>query len=91
MRPGEKLYEELLIGDNVATTQHDRIMMANESFLPWEKIQDKLDQLETQVRKGNADQIRQTLATVVEGYSDGLASVTARTTTVGCPYAGSGG
>ena len=75
IRPGEKLYEELLIGDNVATTQHDRIMMANERFLPWEEIQDKLDQLETRVRSGNADQIRQTLAAVVEGYSDGLASV----------------
>ena len=76
LRPGEKLHEELLIGGNVASTQHDRIMMANERFLPWEMIQEKLNQLETQVRKENADQIRQTLATVVEGYSAGLASVT---------------
>ena len=68
LRPGEKLHEELLIGGNVASTQHDRIMMANERFLPWEMIQEKLNQLETQVRKENADQIRQTLATVVEGY-----------------------
>ena len=69
LRPGEKLHEELLIGDNVATTQHDRIRMANEKFLPWQEIRERLDQLEIQVRKGNTDQIRQILATVVEGYS----------------------
>ena len=69
LRPGEKLHEELLIGDNVASTQHDRIMSANEKFLPWPEIRERLDQLEIQVKKGNTDQIRQTLATVVEGYS----------------------
>ncbi len=69
LRPGEKLHEELLIGDNVASTQHDRIMSASEKFLPWREIQEKLDQLEIQVRSGNTEQIRQILATVVEGYS----------------------
>ncbi len=69
LRPGEKLHEELLIGDNVASTQHDRIMSANEKFLPWPEIQERLDQLEIQVRSGNTEQIRQILATVVEGYS----------------------
>lgn len=37
LRPGEKLYEELLIGNNVSGTDHSRIMMAKESFLPWQE------------------------------------------------------
>ena len=35
LRPGEKLYEELLIGDDVGETEHERIMTAHEVFLPW--------------------------------------------------------
>src|SRR5690606_7920525 len=35
LRPGEKLYEELLIGDNPEATSHPRIMKASESYLPW--------------------------------------------------------
>jgi len=38
LRPGEKLYEELLIGDNVEGTDHERIMTANEQFLPLEEF-----------------------------------------------------
>ena len=38
LRDGEKLYEELLIGDNVSKTIHDHIMSANEEKLPHEKI-----------------------------------------------------
>ncbi len=71
LRPGEKLHEELLIGDNVSITQHDRIMMANEKYLPWSEIQEKLNELKVQVKKGDGDEIRRILATVVEGYSPG--------------------
>ena len=39
LRPGEKLYEGLLIGNNPQTTQHPRIMKANEKFLPWSELQ----------------------------------------------------
>jgi FlaA1/EpsC-like NDP-sugar epimerase len=38
LRPGEKLYEELLIGDNVSVTQHPRIRTANEVMLPWSEM-----------------------------------------------------
>jgi len=38
LRPGEKLYEELLIGDNVAKTEHQRIMTANEICLSWSEL-----------------------------------------------------
>lgn len=48
LRPGEKLYEELLVGDNVTGTEHQLIMRAEEKYLPWQdtlKILEKLEQL----------------------------------------------
>lgn len=46
LRPGEKLYEELLIGgDNIITTRHPKIYAAREAHLPWEQLQPKLDRL----------------------------------------------
>lgn len=69
LRPGEKLYEELLIGDNVSTTQHNRIMTANEKFLPLEAVQSKLHELRIQIDKGSDQGIRTILCSVVEGFS----------------------
>ena len=74
LRPGEKLHEELLIGDNVAKTQHDRIMMVSEKFVPWAEIEKKLGELNRQVRQGGNGEIRKILSTVVEGYSSDPAS-----------------
>lgn len=45
LRPGEKLYEELLIGDNVYGTDHERIMTAKEVMLEWEQLEILLDRL----------------------------------------------
>lgn len=45
LRPGEKLYEELLIGDNPQGTAHPRIMMARESSMPWEDVEQTLNRL----------------------------------------------
>jgi len=45
LRPAEKLFEELLIGDNVAGTEHPMIMRATEHSLPWELLQPHLDEL----------------------------------------------
>ena len=47
LRPGEKLYEELLIGKNVAGTDHAKILRAYEEFLPWEDVRRYLGQLLT--------------------------------------------
>lgn len=69
LRPGEKLNEELLIGDNVSTTEHDRIMKANEKYLPFEEIQKKLEELRHLVANNDEDGIRKVLSTVVEGYT----------------------
>ncbi|ANQ15919.1 polysaccharide biosynthesis protein [Vibrio natriegens] len=46
LRPGEKLYEELLIGDNVKNTSHERIMTAHEVYLPLEEYESLLDELD---------------------------------------------
>ena len=46
LRPGEKLYEELLIGDDVQKTNHKRIMTAQEIMLPWPKLNEIIEQLD---------------------------------------------
>jgi FlaA1/EpsC-like NDP-sugar epimerase len=45
LRPGEKLFEELLIGKDPKPTQHARIMKANEEFLAWPQLQERLESL----------------------------------------------
>lgn len=45
LRPGEKLYEELLIGENVSGTKHSEIMRAEEHFLVYEELSKMLDGL----------------------------------------------
>ena len=46
LRPGEKLYEELLVGDNVEGTEHPRIMTANEIHLSWPETHNLLNRLD---------------------------------------------
>ncbi|MDO6764823.1 nucleoside-diphosphate sugar epimerase/dehydratase [Agarivorans sp. 1_MG-2023] len=45
LRPGEKLYEELLVGDDERPTDHPRILTANESFMPWDELMALFDEL----------------------------------------------
>ena len=68
LRPGEKLYEELLIGDNPKPTQHPRIMQAHEEFLSWEQLQLKLEELNKAVGVNNVPAIRGLLQELVNGY-----------------------
>ncbi len=42
LRPGEKLYEELLIGESPQKTKHPRIMMAHEAFIKWDELEEHL-------------------------------------------------
>ena len=49
LRDGEKLYEELLIGDNVSSTKHEGIMQASEEYLQWKKVKDLLVQLKDSI------------------------------------------
>ncbi|MUH71332.1 polysaccharide biosynthesis protein [Psychrosphaera haliotis] len=61
LRPGEKLYEELLIGDNVAGTSHERIMTAQEVMLPWPVLEELLDRLNEACRDSDQIMIRHLL------------------------------
>jgi len=69
LRPGEKLYEELLIGDNVAATQHPMIMTANEDFLSWDVLKGKLTELLAAVELNDYVRVRQLLRETVSGYT----------------------
>ncbi|WP_223532543.1 polysaccharide biosynthesis protein [Pseudomonas sp. BF-R-30] len=69
LRPGEKLYEELLIGDNVAATQHPMIMTANEDYLPWDVLKVKLTELLRAVDQDDYARVRQLLRDTVSGYT----------------------
>ncbi|WP_277530653.1 polysaccharide biosynthesis protein [Pseudomonas baetica] len=69
LRPGEKLYEELLIGDNVAATQHPMIMTANEDHLSWDVLKAKLTELLAAVDQDDYARVRQLLRDTVSGYT----------------------
>jgi FlaA1/EpsC-like NDP-sugar epimerase len=69
LRPGEKLYEELLIGDNVAATPHPMIMSANEDHLPWEVLKARLTELLAAVELDDYSRVRQLLRETVSGYT----------------------
>lgn len=69
LRPGEKLYEELLIGDNVAATQHPMIMTANEDYLSWEVLKIRLSELLKAVEQDDYSHVRQLLRETVSGYT----------------------
>ncbi|MNJ14185.1 UDP-N-acetyl-alpha-D-glucosamine C6 dehydratase [compost metagenome] len=69
LRPGEKLYEELLIGDNVVATQHPMIMSANEDFLSWDVLKEKLGELLSALATEDFGRVRQLLRESVSGYN----------------------
>ncbi|MDB5775629.1 MAG: capD [Herbaspirillum sp.] len=68
LRPGEKLYEELLIGENPQATAHPRIMKAQEDFLPWEVLSSELQLLARAVEGNQVEVIRTILERLVIGY-----------------------
>ncbi|EZH79434.1 membrane protein [Ectopseudomonas composti] len=68
LRPGEKLYEELLIGDNVSPTDHSMIMRANEEMLPWAEYKQVLQTLHEAILREDYERVRQLLREVVSGY-----------------------
>ncbi|OGT89662.1 MAG: capsular biosynthesis protein [Gammaproteobacteria bacterium RIFOXYA12_FULL_61_12] len=69
LRPGEKLYEELLIGDNPKPTSHSRIMKAHEEFIPWAELEDKLNALEMALNVNDVGVIRLMMEKLVTGYT----------------------
>ena len=68
LRPGEKLYEELLIGDNPQPTLHSRIMRGKEEFIVWSEFEHKLKALEIALNVNDVGVIRLMLQQLVAGY-----------------------
>lgn len=74
LRPGEKLYEELLIGEQVEGTAHPRIMKASEQMVPWPELRAFLVKLDDACHHFDHEQIRSLLLSVPAGFSptDGI-------------------
>jgi FlaA1/EpsC-like NDP-sugar epimerase len=68
LRPGEKLYEELLIGGDVSPTEHPMIQRANEEHLPWNLFKVLLEDLLDAVERDDYDHVRHLLRESVSGY-----------------------
>lgn len=68
LRHGEKLYEELLIGENVSTTKHQKIMRAEEHIIPWVTLKPILNTLQEAVNRGDHQRIRSLLLTHIDGF-----------------------
>lgn len=71
LRPGEKLYEELLIGDDVLATAHPKIMRAQEEFIPWEELTSRFEHLIGAIKADDYVSVRGALQELVSGYRPG--------------------
>lgn len=69
MRPGEKLYEELLIGEQPQATTHQRIIRANEAMIPWPQLSAECDVLHQQLDVGDVVEAIATLRRLVPEYA----------------------
>jgi FlaA1/EpsC-like NDP-sugar epimerase len=69
LRPGEKLYEELLIGENVEGTGHPLIMRAQEAEIPWPQLQGMLSELTHACDQFDYEEVRALLLRAVVGYA----------------------
>ena len=68
LRPGEKLYEELLIGDDPSPTAHPRIMKAREGYRAWSELRPWLSQLEWATQANDVGVVLKVLQQLVSGY-----------------------
>ena len=68
LRPGEKLYEELLIGDNVSETDNPLIMRAQEEMLAWDELEPILNDLQTAIQDCDQHKLRELLIELVPGF-----------------------
>jgi len=71
MRPGEKLFEELVIGAELAPTTHPSILRAREAFLPWDELEPRLQRLEAAVSQHDRPQVRQLVMSAATGRATG--------------------
>jgi len=74
LRPGEKLYEELLLGENTTGTSHPRIFKTHEPILALEELESALERLDEAMQRHDEMQLQELLRTTVEGYDQSGAS-----------------
>ena len=67
LQPGEKLYEELLVGEDVTGTDHRKIMRAEEAFVPWPELRGALNTLEQACDAYDYEAIKSFIEGLVEG------------------------
>jgi len=75
LRPGEKLYEELLIGDEVLPTRHEKILCAREEVLPPETVKQLLSDAQKAIEKDDSDFARELLQSAVTGFKPASGNV----------------
>ena len=68
LRPGEKLYEELLIGDNPQKTYHEKIQKAQDPFIPFNKLKIDLDHLSNLIEENKVEEVKDMLSKLVYSY-----------------------
>ena len=68
LKPGEKLYEELLIGDNVTTTEHNQILRAEEDFIDASELENYLNLIKEAEHCGDVQALKNILGQVVSGF-----------------------
>lgn len=68
LRAGEKLYEELLIGDNIFSTKHPMIMRANEEEISWAELEVVIEKLKIELENNNPEAIRILLTKTISGF-----------------------
>ena len=68
LRPGEKLYEELLLGDNPQKTFHEKIQKAQDPFIPFNQLKIELENLSTLIESNKAADVKRMLHRLVTSY-----------------------
>jgi FlaA1/EpsC-like NDP-sugar epimerase len=68
LRPGEKLYEELLIGEDVQSSAHPKIMRAHERMVPWDELLPELEALRSACREFDEDGVQNVIRRLVPEY-----------------------
>ncbi len=76
LRPGEKLYEELLIGDNPEATQHQLIMKAREGFIPWAELSSLIAEAISAAEAGDEDNLAKLIKKLVPEYAPAIPGAT---------------
>jgi len=72
LRPGEKLYEELLIGNHSVPSSNPRIFKTREHFIPWSALQSELDQLAVVINSNDARNIKSLLQQLIPEYQPAI-------------------